>query len=539
MGCRHWATIATLTGHTSFVRSVAFSPDNSLLASGGGDGTVRLWELIHPDDEISAIDTKGAQIYWTDIGKSRDWTHSIRRANLDGTNAQDLVTGLGRPASIALDVAGGKMYWTDIDQDKIWRANLDGTNAQDLVTGLGHPAGIALDVEGGKMYWTDSNQGKIQCANLDGTNVQDLVTGLKSPFGIALDIVGGKRYWTDSNQGKIQCASLDGTDVQDLVTGLKSPFGIALDVEGGKMYWTTHDIDQSNKSQSKIQCANLDGTNVQDLVTGLGYPLAMALDVAGGKMYWTDEETDKLQRANLDGTNVQDLVTGVFLPFGIALAIPPDLPLAGADVDQDGRVNIIDLLLVVSTLGDTPPALLFGDVNEDNRVTIDDVMLVIEALDDPVTAAAPANNRRILPLEGATLEAHLNRLHSHSDGSLKYQRAIAFFQNLLAAIAPPDRTELLANYPNPFNPETWIPYHLAHDADVRLTIYDIKGAKVRQLDLGHQLAGYYTDRTKAAYWDGRNAFGESGCQWCLFLSPVRGGVFQNAADGHSQIGTTR
>ena len=104
---------------------------------------------------------------------------------------------------------------------------------------------------------------------------------------------------------------------------------------------------------------------------------------------------------------------------------------------------------------------------------------------------------------------HLNRLRSHSDGSLKYRRAIAFFQNLLASVAPPDRTELLANYPNPFNPETWIPYHLAHDADVRLTIYDIKGAKVRQLDLGHQLAGYYTDRTKAAYWDGRNAFGES------------------------------
>ena len=79
------------------------------------------------------------------------------------------------------------------------------------------------------------------------------------------------------------------------------------------------------------------------------------------------------------------------------------------------------------------------------------------------------------------------------------QRPIALFQNLLASIAPPDRTELLANYPNPFNPETRIPYHLAYDADVRLTIYDTKGAKVRQLDLGHQLAGYYTDRTIVEY----------------------------------------
>ena len=70
-------------------------------------------------------------------------------------------------------------------------------------------------------------------------------------------------------------------------------------------------------------------------------------------------------------------------------------------------------------------------------------------------------------------------------------------------------TALLPNYPNPFNPETWIPYHLARDADVQLTIYDIKGEVVRRFSLGHQLAGYYTDRIKAAYWDGRNDTGES------------------------------
>ena len=73
----------------------------------------------------------------------------------------------------------------------------------------------------------------------------------------------------------------------------------------------------------------------------------------------------------------------------------------------------------------------------------------------------------------------------------------------------PTETALLPNYPNPFNPETWIPYQLAEDADVTLTIYDTKGVTVRRLDLGHQLAGYYADRGKAAYWDGRNNQGES------------------------------
>ncbi len=73
----------------------------------------------------------------------------------------------------------------------------------------------------------------------------------------------------------------------------------------------------------------------------------------------------------------------------------------------------------------------------------------------------------------------------------------------------PERTGLLPNYPNPFNPETWIPYQLANPADVALTIYDIQGRVVRDLDLGHQHAGTYHSRARAAYWDGRNAVGEA------------------------------
>ena len=88
------------------------------------------------------------------------------------------------------------------------------------------------------------------------------------------------------------------------------------------------------------------------------------------------------------------------------------------------------------------------------------------------------------------------------------QRGVIFLEQLLAALTPKETT-LLPNYPNPFNPETWIPYHLAHAADVTLTLYDKKGTVVRQLDLGHQPAGFYTDRSKAAYWNGRNASGES------------------------------
>ena len=78
----------------------------------------------------------------------------------------------------------------------------------------------------------------------------------------------------------------------------------------------------------------------------------------------------------------------------------------------------------------------------------------------------------------------------------------------LVAYEIPAETELLANYPNPFNPETWIPYRLAEDAFVTLTIYDLGGRVVRTLTVGHRIAAVYESRSKAIYWDGRNGLGE-------------------------------
>ena len=102
-----------------------------------------------------------------------------------------------------------------------------------------------------------------------------------------------------------------------------------------------------------------------------------------------------------------------------------------------------------------------------------------------------------------------------------------------AAAAPiiaslPDDTQLLANYPNPFNPETWIPYQLANSGAVQISIYDTRGMLVRALALGHQSAGYYTGRSRAAYWDGRNGLGERVASGIYFyqlqtdeISPMR------------------
>ncbi len=81
---------------------------------------------------------------------------------------------------------------------------------------------------------------------------------------------------------------------------------------------------------------------------------------------------------------------------------------------------------------------------------------------------------------------------------------------------------LAANFPNPFNPETWIPYQLASDADVTLTIHASDGQLVRRLGLGYQPAGTYYSRSRAAYWDGKNDFGESVASGVYFYTLTAG-----------------
>ena len=183
------------------------------------------------------------------------------------------------------------------------------------------------------------------------------------------------------------------------------------------------------------------------------------------------------------------------------------VPLLG-DVNRDGVVNISDLVLVGSSFTQrVPESGNPADVNESGVVNIADLVLVAGALDN--AAAAPSTHPQTLAsLTAADVQQWLIQAQQMELTDPTYLRGIAVLEQLLGALIPKE-TALLPNYPNPFNPETWIPYHLVHAANVQITIYDTKGAKVRQLDLGLQPAGYYIARAKAAYWDGQNGAGES------------------------------
>ena len=196
------------------------------------------------------------------------------------------------------------------------------------------------------------------------------------------------------------------------------------------------------------------------------------------------------------------------------------------DVNQDGRVDRVDLYLITLIITGTEQDIdedgdfdtddqTAADVNRDGYRDIDDLRLVFNYLDRPVNLGAPLLNAETGLLEVSMLEqmdadglrVQLQILRMTDDGSLNYRQTLAFLQAILAAIQP-NQTLLLANYPNPFNPETWIPYQLARDSHVRITIYDTQGAIIRRLELGYRAEGFYTSRGKAAHWDGRNEVGE-------------------------------
>ena len=206
-------------------------------------------------------------------------------------------------------------------------------------------------------------------------------------------------------------------------------------------------------------------------------------------------------------------VTGDSIPAGPhQIRITVEGQLATGDVNRDGVVSILDLILVAQQLGKRVPADSPADVNGDGVVSILDLIRIAQGIGNRTASAAPPNSPAPLSggegrVDAATIEAWIAQARLEDDGSLAFKQGIENLEGLLASLIP-EETALLTNYPNPFNPETWIPYQLSESAEVTLTIYDMNGQLVWRLAVGHQAAGMYRSRSRAAYWDGRNQLGE-------------------------------
>ena len=199
-------------------------------------------------------------------------------------------------------------------------------------------------------------------------------------------------------------------------------------------------------------------------------------------------------------------ITGEHIPAGPhEIRFTVEGQLATGDVNRDGRVSVLDLILIAQQLGQRVAAGSPVDLNGDGVVSVLDLILTARSLGSTTAPAAPGTETE--GVDPAMIEGWIAQARLEDDGSLAFKEGIQNLERLLASLIP-EETALLNNYPNPFNPETWIPYQLAESAEVTLTIYDMNGQLVRRLTLGHQGAGIYRSRSRAVYWDGRNQLGE-------------------------------
>ena len=195
------------------------------------------------------------------------------------------------------------------------------------------------------------------------------------------------------------------------------------------------------------------------------------------------------------------------------------------DVNKDGVINIVDLTLVASNFGKSGENA--ADVNADGVVNIVDLALVAAAFGGTNSAPGAWHPDLVGVLTRSEIKQWLHHAGRLARRDPAVQRGLLILEQLLASLTPKE-TVLLPNYPNPFNPETWIPYQLSEPADVTLNIYAVNGILVRTLLLGYQLPGYYKNKNQAAYWDGCNNLGEPVANGIYFyylqtneLSPLR------------------
>ncbi len=514
------------------------------------------------------IDTTGQRLYWT--RSTRDTTTfsisgTLQWANIaDGIPQEILFGASSPPVGIVANAAQGKLYWTNPGQRSIQRANLDGTQLEsDYITGLSSPEAVTMDMVNQKLYWT--TESAIQTAT---PIVQNVLTGLDSLRGIAVDGDTQTLYWASGE--KLQKASLSNpTDTQtDLVTGLASPMGVALDLKSDKLYW-------ADSGAGLIQSCNLDGSNVQTVVSGVSSPKGIAVDTHQGRVYWTTK--NRIHSSNLDGSDVQDI--GVVSDGNQYLTLTSKgFPLG--DVSGDSQVNAYDAALVlqyaVGLIDVFPVEALMGHAPADTspqhyQVTVAtvnakpgervSVPVEIDRSSEYLSGAFrleydPSVLRAThvyLGLTGAYWQANIERAgevrvafvstRATSDtvplfvvefeisGTVPTESVLTLAdvelsnslsvrrQNGYVRVLP-GQTRLLPNFPNPFNPETWIPYELTQDADVRLSIFDSQGRLVRTLLEQYQPAGSYATRQAAAYWDGRTQTGESAASGVYFYQLI-------------------
>ena len=518
----------TISGHIDGIHSLVFSSDGSTLASASSDGTISLWNAEtgshrltiegHFNFYSAALSPDGKTL----ATSSPDGIFLYNTRN--GQFNTSFSEGGGSPA-LTYSPSGETLaagMWDNGPEIRLLNAHTG--EVKKTLRWKGRPAtSLVFSPENAQMLAVGSWEGRIRLWNTQTGTLQrtlptqtqkitSMVFSSDSKVLTSASWVGKILLW-NTQTGKLQ-RTLP-TQRQDLRSITLSPDGNTL----ASASWDTIRLWDAKNGQLK-QTLDGDGASVAFSPTG------KILAVGGWqKIDFWNAENGHLQRriSEIRGgalwlafsPNADTLVSfgweGTILLWDMN-ALPE---IRAEDVNLDGVVDVQDLITVAASFGESLDEGVYPnpDVTGDGVVNRQDILKVLTLLE--AAAGAPkVPSQPLSTFTADTLRYYIDRAKQFDRTDEDFQRGLQVLQELLGTLlttqakATPTETRLFANYPNPFNPETWIPYQLAENNEVSITIYDALGVVVRQLAIGHQPAGAYHSRSRAAYWDGRNMHGE-------------------------------